>query len=119
MEVETQPETVVLEHTPPELLAMCTNKSFRKTVRKGSEFIYNLEEHTGEDGGIHKNGYLKLVNEDAEESVRRMASFVEGVGIDVDLTEPERLEDTFPGIDTTDISFEMLDTDAGSLTLTS
>lgn len=84
-----------------------------KIARRGSEFLYNLEEHTGEDGGVHKNGYLKLVNEDAEASVRRMASFVEDVGIDVDLIEPERLESVFPGIDTTNVSLGMLDTEAG------
>lgn len=84
-----------------------------KIARRGSEFLYNLEEHTGEDGGVHKNGYLKLVNEDAEESVRRMASFVEDVGIDVDLIEPERMKEVFPGIDTTEVSLGMLDTAAG------
>ena len=84
-----------------------------KIARRGSEFMYNLEDHTGQDGGVHRNGYLKLVNEDAEASVRRMASFVEDVGIDVDLIEPPRLADIFPGIDTTEVSLGMLDTAAG------
>lgn len=90
-----------------------TNERQVEIARRGSKILYNLEEYTGEDGGVHRNGYLKLVNEDGVAAARNIAKLMERYGIDIELLEPEDLDSHFPGIDPSGVALGVLDKEAG------
>jgi len=82
-------------------------------AKRGSEILSDLPDRIGTDGGFHQNGYLIMAGEDDEAQFRHNVSLQQEVGVDVELIDPNRLDDHVPGLSSEDVAVAALERDGG------
>lgn len=82
-------------------------------AKRGSEILSTLPDRIGTDGGFHQNGYLIMAGEDDVEQFRHNISLQKEVGVDVELVDPDRLDEYVPGLSGDDVAIAALEHDAG------
>jgi len=82
-------------------------------AKRGSEILSDLPDRIGTDGGFHQNGYLIMAGEDDEAQFRHNVSLQQEVGVDVELLDPNCLDDHVPGLSREDVAVAALERDGG------
>jgi len=82
-------------------------------AKRGSEILSELPDRIGTDGGFHQNRYLIMAGEDDEAQFRHNVALQREVGVDVELIDPDRLDDYVPGLSGDDITVAALERDGG------
>lgn len=75
--------------------------------------MYNLEEHTGQDSGVHQKAPLNRLTRTPIPKSGGYPSFVEELGFNVEIIEPARLNEVFSGIDIMEVCLGIPDAATG------
>lgn len=84
-----------------------------RIARRGTELLYEFEDLTGREGGVHQNGYLRLVDEEHREVLEDVVTRTQRAGVDARLVDPEDLPEYLPGISPDDVAVATYDPTGG------
>jgi len=90
-----------------------TRSGHIELAKRGREILEDLESYVGQDGGFHQNGYLALTGAETEDLFRETVKKQQEIELDVNLLDPDELNEYIPGIDPSGVTAAALEHEAG------
>lgn len=84
-----------------------------RAAQRGREVLQNFEKYTGQDSTFHETGYLRLTTDDNESQFRETLRKQKELGIDVEIVEPDELDEYMPMISSNEVSLGAYEYNAG------